>query len=248
MTECDQIITVLKRILKSKGITYTFLSKELGLSEASVKRVFSRGTFTLVRLEEICQVAGIALRDLVRATETAQSSDEYEYSEEQEKYLARNPGCLALFDLLIDGKTIRQIQKEYHLPAVVLGRYLGQLEKLGLIERLADEKTRLLVSRNVKWRKDGPLRKHFLAQAKTEFLDSVFDSTDEVLKFLSIQLTTHTAASFHHRLSELAKEITRTSEMEEVLRIRTQNYGILLAMRQWKLSTLAKPYDGARQN
>ena len=45
------LISTLKRVLKTRGVTYADLAERIALSEASVKRLFSQGTFTLERLE-----------------------------------------------------------------------------------------------------------------------------------------------------------------------------------------------------
>ena len=62
------LIEVLKRELKSRDITYADVAKKLDLSEASIKRMFSKD-FMLSRLDEICEFAGIEFADLARAGE-----------------------------------------------------------------------------------------------------------------------------------------------------------------------------------
>ena len=52
--ETTRIVRELKRLLKARGVTYADLGRRIGLSEASVKRIFSRRTMTLGRLERIC--------------------------------------------------------------------------------------------------------------------------------------------------------------------------------------------------
>jgi len=47
-----------KRLLRGKGMTYAAVAQGLDISEASVKRMFSRRDFTLQWLEEVCRVAG----------------------------------------------------------------------------------------------------------------------------------------------------------------------------------------------
>lgn len=66
VSESAQIIEVLKRTLKSRGITYRDLARRIGLSEASVKRIFSAETFTLERLETICMAMGMSMSEIVR--------------------------------------------------------------------------------------------------------------------------------------------------------------------------------------
>src|SRR5690348_5974335 len=85
VSECALIIDVLKRTLKNRGLTYRDLAKKVGLSEASVKRVFAEETFTLQRLEKVCSAVGITMSELVRmATEKAEPSAHY-LSIEQEQ-------------------------------------------------------------------------------------------------------------------------------------------------------------------
>ena len=56
MTGVARITEALKRCLKARGMTYASLAVALELSEASVKRLFSSGSFTLKRVEQICRV------------------------------------------------------------------------------------------------------------------------------------------------------------------------------------------------
>ncbi len=74
MSESTAIIQVLKRSLKSKGLTYKDIAKRVGLSEASVKRVFSAKTFTLQRLESVCMAIGMSMAELVRIASESHES------------------------------------------------------------------------------------------------------------------------------------------------------------------------------
>ena len=60
-----ELIDAIKRLLKSRGMTYAQLATKIDLSEASVKRMFSQQTMTLARLEEVCEALGIGLTELV---------------------------------------------------------------------------------------------------------------------------------------------------------------------------------------
>jgi DNA-binding Xre family transcriptional regulator len=53
--ETARIMTSLKRLMRSRAVTYFELATRVGLSEASIKRIFSRSTLTLARLDQICQ-------------------------------------------------------------------------------------------------------------------------------------------------------------------------------------------------
>ena len=54
MSECAQVIQTLKQQLKSHGVYYQDVAKELDLSEGSVKRLFSNGgSMSLERLSAV---------------------------------------------------------------------------------------------------------------------------------------------------------------------------------------------------
>src|ERR1700755_912379 len=66
MAHTAALVDVLKRELRTRGVTYADLARQLRLSEASVKRMFSRRDFTLKRLDDICKHAQIEFAELAR--------------------------------------------------------------------------------------------------------------------------------------------------------------------------------------
>ena len=65
MNEVSQAISTVKRQLRAQGLTYRDVASRLGLSEASVKRVFARETFTVERLAQIARLLGFTLAELL---------------------------------------------------------------------------------------------------------------------------------------------------------------------------------------
>ena len=66
MSQVTALLQTLKRELKARGITYADVAGELGLSESSVKRLFSESKLSLDRLEALCQIVGLDISDLVQ--------------------------------------------------------------------------------------------------------------------------------------------------------------------------------------
>jgi len=60
------LIEALKKLLKARGSTYRDLGQTLGLSEPSIKRLFSQRTFTLQRLEQVCAALEIDFYELAK--------------------------------------------------------------------------------------------------------------------------------------------------------------------------------------
>ena len=69
MVQSKRIVRALKEALKARRISYGQVAEHLGLSLSSVKRLFSTGSFSLARLEEVCDLAGIDLLDLARVAD-----------------------------------------------------------------------------------------------------------------------------------------------------------------------------------
>ena len=66
MSQTRELIKTLKMALKAQGKTYADVAVELGLTEASVKRLFSQQSFSLSRLDQVCHMLDIEITDLVQ--------------------------------------------------------------------------------------------------------------------------------------------------------------------------------------
>ena len=70
MSQTNQIISTLKYVLKEHHKTYKDIANDLGISEGSVKRTFADKSFTLDRIDRICNLIGLELSDLLQIMET----------------------------------------------------------------------------------------------------------------------------------------------------------------------------------
>ena len=73
MNETRQLINTLKRRLKIQGMTYRDLGQALHLSEASVKRLFASGRFSLDRIVDIAHLLGYTLAELAQEAAVAEN-------------------------------------------------------------------------------------------------------------------------------------------------------------------------------
>ncbi len=69
MPQSQLIIATLKKLLKMKGLTYQALASSLGISESSVKRIFSEEKFSLKRLEQVCHILEMTVSELFHVME-----------------------------------------------------------------------------------------------------------------------------------------------------------------------------------
>ena len=72
MNQTRAIHLALKRLIRQKGHTYADAASVLGLSLASVKRLFSRGELSLARLEQLSNWLEVDIADVVGLSQQAQ--------------------------------------------------------------------------------------------------------------------------------------------------------------------------------
>ena len=97
----EQLIDSLKRVLKSRHITYAELARRIGMSEASVKRLFSQRTITKNRLEQVLAALELDFFELAKLARGAGDAPE-EMTETQEHALAAEPRLMGVFYLLFN--------------------------------------------------------------------------------------------------------------------------------------------------
>jgi DNA-binding Xre family transcriptional regulator len=238
MALTNALIDVLKRELKARGITYAALAVPLGLSEASVKRMFSTRDFMLSRLDEICEFAGIELADLARGV-AARDTLLMKLTETQERELVSDIRLLAVAVACIHHLTYEQILESYELTEAELVGLLTRLDRLKLIELKPNNLIRPLVARAFTWLPQGPIQNFFYAQAQADFFRSRFDRPGEALLFASGRLSAAAAAQLCDRLKRVVQEF-RKAHLED-LRLPIEqrpSSSILVAMREWEFGAL----------
>ena len=239
MADTSALLKALKQVLRGRGMTYRDVARELALSEASVKRLFSREDFTLKRLEQVCALLEVSFADLVRLVEVGQPAVT-ELTDAQERELVADRKLLLLAVLVVNGWTFEQILSSYVLGEQEVVRYLARLDRLRIIDLLPKNRVRLRISRNFTWRKGGAIEKFYEKQVPAEFLRSRFDGPNELMRFVFGVLSHRSIAVMHRRLEQVVREFNELHQ--EDMRLRSdERHGtsILLAMRGWELSVFA---------
>jgi DNA-binding Xre family transcriptional regulator len=243
VSESARIVDVLKRTLKSRGMTYRDLSKRVGLSEASVKRVFAEERFTLQRLEGICSAIGLTLGELIRMASNDEGSNSEYLSLEQEQLLASNPRLLACFYLLLNGHVTGEVLERMNLNERDLRLLLVKLDTAKLLELLPKLKVRLRVGPVISWRMDGPVYRLYERQVKAEFLQSEFRGASNALHFRSAELSEASAQILLRKLNRLAEEFADYTALDVHRKAsEKRSVAMLLAFRPWVFSM----FDGMR--
>lgn len=244
MSECAQIVTVLKRSLKARGTTYRDLAAALGLSEASIKRIFAEETFSLARLEQICTALGLSIVEVARMAAQQTTAGSQQLTIEQEETLATDSRLLACFHLLLNGREPPAIATELDLPERELRRLLVKLDAAKLIQLQPKLKVRLRTSNVISWRSNGPVRRLYEQQVKTEFLQADFTGRHESISFASAELSEASAKILTRKAEMLARDFAELAALDAGLPDEDKrSMGLLLALRPWVFSM----YDGLRK-
>jgi DNA-binding Xre family transcriptional regulator len=214
-------------------MTYAGLAKGLGLSEASVKRVFAAGSFTLERLDRICELIGIEITDLARMVHR-EGENPAQLSWDQEEQLVADPRLLLVAVHALNHWTFDEIVATYTLSKAECIRMLARLDKLGMIDLLPNNKIRVRVTQNFSWLPSGPIQQYFQARVQNDFLQSRFDQSGELMLFVSGMLSRSSNAVIQSRIRRLAAELAEQHHQDLALPL-SERFGtsLILAIRPW---------------
>ena len=240
MAQTAALVRALKNVLKARGMTYAQLAKGLHLSEASVKRVFAQHTFTLERLDQICDFVGVEISDLARiVAHEAQSPVQLTW--QQEKEVVSDPKLLLVAVHALNHWTMDDIMGSYALTKVECTRLLAKLDRLGIIDLMPDNKIRVKVARGFRWLPDGPIQQYFRDQLQTDFFQSRFDGARELMVFVSGMLSHSSNAIMQNRLRRLREEFSDL-HLQDLDVPFAERFGtsLLIAIRPWTPQTFKR--------
>lgn len=238
MRLAQRFVDALKKCLRARGMTYAALARELRLSETSVKRMFSRGTFTLARIEDILAVLELDLVEVARMTRGAEDQAS-ELSLEQEALLASDERLLSVFWLLLNGWRFQDLVEEFEITRTELTLALAKFDRARLIDWDAGERVRLRVARDFVWRAGGPVKKAYGRRVTEDFLRSRFSGASELLRFEARELSPASTAMLRRRLERIAAEFNEFAEVDSTLPARRrEGVALLVACRPWTFSAM----------
>ena len=232
----NTLICALKATLKSRSITYDELARRLKLSHASVKRLFAEETFTLKRIEDICNVLEIDFFDLARLARGA-SADTDEMTTAQEQALADDARLLGMFYLVFNEWTFEEILNTYDINKAECTKLLLHLDKLRLIELKANNALRLKVPRTIRLQRDGPIRRSHGKSVINDFLQVEFAEVGGYFRFEFRDLSRASVMHLERKLERIAQEFNELAELDGYLPPdQRQTVGLALGMRPWTMA------------
>lgn len=239
MKQTEAVLEALKRALKSRGVTYAHVAKALGLSQASVKRLFSTGHFTLERFEQVCELAQTSITQLARELEGGKDEVE-QLTPEQERAIMADRKLLLAALCALNHLSLEQITQTYAISKAECIQLLVQLDRIGLLELLPNNRIKLRVTRAFTWLPDGPIQQYFKSRAQQEYFGSSFARPGELMLVVNGMLSRPSSETIIGRLRRLANEFTDLHHADAQLEPGVRRPATLvLAMRPWELQAFA---------
>ncbi|MDM3872544.1 helix-turn-helix transcriptional regulator [Porticoccus sp. W117] len=233
MSEITSLISALKKALKQQGKTYRDVAQLLGLSESSVKRIFTSGDLSLKRLDKLCGWLGITITGLSVAAE-AQQPTLSQLTIEQEQELVVDPIMLLVASCVLNQWQFAEIISYYNITEPQCVSKLAALDRLGVIELLPGNRIKLRVAPNFRWQTNGPIQQFFQNSVEREFFNSNFAREDEQFIVLNGTLSAASSQIFQKRMRKLASEFNELSKADLALPL-NERHGTtaVIAVRQW---------------
>lgn len=233
MSQVSDIVNALKRLLKARGMRYAELASIIGVSEATVKRMFSEQQLTLSRLDCICQAIDIEFADLIANMEQQRNRLE-RLSIEQEKELASNMPLLLVTISVMNGYSYEELCQRFNLRETECIQALAKLDSLNVIELLPHNKIRLRIAPNFAWQPGGPIQQFFMQRVQQEFFRSKFDRDNEQLLVLNGLLTQHSNQELQKKMRHLAHEFNQLMQQDKQHRLEDRDgVTMVLALAPW---------------
>jgi len=253
MAHSGALVEVLKRELRTRGVTYAQVARKLGLSEASVKRMFSRREFTLKRLDQVCQLTHSDFSDLARTLNREETLIS-QLTQEQEKEIASSIKLFLVAVCVLNHVPAEHIVEIYEISQAECIQLLVKLDRIGFIRLLPGNRIRLLVSRDFAWLPDGPIQRFFKQHAHGDFNRSRFDHPDEYFVAVNGMLSGSSRATIVARLKRVAREFSELHNDDVRLPPSQRlNMTMLVAIRHWEMQAFTElrrkkptPTSGAR--
>ena len=235
MAQTTALIKTLKQALKASRFTYADIARHLDMSEANVKRLFATESFSLHRLEAVCELLQLELADLFSLYE--ESRDKIRHlTLEQEQELVSDIGLLLIAVSVRNRLSYEDIVNFYTITEAETIRYLARLDRLGIIDLLPGNRIKLLIDERFNWLADGPIERFYQQQIQSQFLKSRFSAKTDLRLFQFGLLGEGACQVFIKKLQALAQEFIELHRQDMNLPLdKRYNMGLLIAMRPWEL-------------
>ena len=240
MSQISQIRSILKQLLRQQQLTYYDLAQRLNMSEANVKRIFSTNSFTLKRLEQICDVLQMSMSDLFVIAQK-QTQQLTQLSKEQELELLADTKLLLVAVCVRDAWKFEEIIEHYQIDKHECVRLLARLDRLKIISLLPNNHYKSLIAQDFRWIPGGPLEQFMEQEVMVKFMAPQKNEPWTFRFYLRGRYSATSIDIIQRKLNQLTKEAAILNQEDAELPLhKRQHFGLLMAMRPWEPSLFEK--------
>lgn len=233
MSTTRDLVTALKAELKSAGMSYAELGRQLGMAESSIKRIFAKGDMPLSRVDEVLRVLKMDFAELARRIADAEPLRQ-ELTLAQEKAVVADSRLLLMAISCMSQWTVEQIVATYMLSETECQAYLTVLDRLGIIERRPANRYRLKLAKTFRWLPDGPVMTYFREHVVDDYFSGGFDGDGELLMLVHGQIGLNLAGSFTERLQRVGQDFAQQHLADQRLPSdQKRAYTLVIGVRSW---------------
>jgi len=214
MASTVNILSALKRRLRSQGITYKQAAEALELSEVSIKRLFAERSFSLLRIEKLCELANTDFAELVQFADAAQQQLD-QLSLEQEQQLVADANLLLVAVCIINYMSFADIIEKYDYNEPALIKSFTMLDKMNIIELLPNNRYRLKLNRRFSLQPNGPIQSFFVNNMLKEFLSRKSAQEKAPFQLAWGMLSKNSAQELQKKIQRLFDEYLQIAEHDK---------------------------------
>jgi DNA-binding Xre family transcriptional regulator/DNA-binding Lrp family transcriptional regulator len=226
------IIDALRLHLKARNITYKELGQAIGLSEVSIKRLFTGGDCGLDRLEQICRYLHLEFADLFKTTPRKRKLIRH-LSLAQEQEFAQDHKLLMVAVCALTHWPVADIHKHLQLTRTQVQQLLKRLDDMGFLEVQASDRYRLLVASSFGWISGGPIMQ-MVQSVSDDFFNDGFDGDGEILRIMNMRVSRKAQEQLKARLEQVALEYEDQARADAHLPLEDRPpLSVCIAVRTW---------------
>ena len=239
MSTTLDLVSVIKKELKTLNMTYADLAQALDMAESSVKRMLAKGDMSLSRVDDICRALKLDFAELARRVADAQPLLQ-RLTPEQERAVVADKKLLLVAICVLSQWTLEQMTTAYRLSEAECVKYLVQLDRIGIIELRPLNRCRLKLAKTFRWLPHGPVMDYFREHALLDYFGGGFDGEAEGLMLVHGSVSRAVAPAFMDRLQRVAQDFAQQHQADQKLADKDrEGYTLVLAMRSWEFEAFA---------
>ena len=221
------MLAELRRELKRQDIRIGTLAERLAVAEPTVWRWLRGEGLSLARLDQICAVAGLELRDLVGRSH---GPEQEAFTLAQERILAADRGLALAFFAILHGAQRRELEDQFGLTGNRLDQHLARLHRMDLVDMAPSGRLRARTRKAVRWRPGGPMSIAFEKTVKRFFIAMDFGAEESRYVSDMVRLSMAGRARVQALFEALREDIQLVCQQDQAAHMESYDWSAVLML------------------